>query len=425
MDFKKNLKAKEELCLRAEAVLAKEVKKGTFDELQKLHKAWREIGPADREHSDAIWERFSKATKEIHSKRHEFFEKLKENQEQVLEEKDVVCKEIEELVTKPAASHGAWQKTIKELNALRDKFKSFGPIHHPKNDAIWERFREANRVFNKAKNNFYKGLKKQQHENLNRKKELLARVEAIKDSDAWKDTAQELKKIQNDWKKIGYVPKVESDKIWNEFRNSCNHFFNRLTEFNNKLDEKFVEHFEQKQTLLKEVEAFENSEDGKADLGKLQAYIKQWRNIGRVPRKEKEIENKFNAVIDKKFDSLKMERGQSILIRFENKINSFLESADQFKIDREFEIIRKRIDEVKKEMLQLQNNISFFAHVDENNPMVKEVNKNINRHQEQIEMLKAKLSHGRQVIKNFGKSKEEEAAKPPKGENEKEAESED
>lgn len=417
MDFKKNLKAKEALCEQAEKMSEKDIQKGAFEELQKLHKAWKEIGPVDREHSDAVWERFSQATKAIHNKRHEFFEKLKLNQEEKLVEKDVVCKEIEEMVKKPVSTHGAWQKAIKELDSLRQKFKSFGPIHHPKNDEIWERFREANREFNRAKNNFYKGLKKQQSDNLNRKKELLAKVEAIKDSDNWKDTAAELKRIQVQWKKIGYVPKAESDKIWEEFRNACNHFFNRLTNYNNGLDEAFKENLVKKQAMLKEVEAFEISEDGKADMAKLQEMIKTWRSHGRVPRADKEIETTFSQIIDKKFESLKIEKNQGVLMRFENKLASFLDSNDKFKLDKEFDLVRRKIDEAKKEMMQLQNNISFFAHVDDSNPMVKEVNKNISRLEEQVESLKAKLSHGRQFVKNFNAAKEEPKAEEPNTEN--------
>lgn len=407
MDFKKNLKAKEALCEQAEKMSEKDIQKGAFEELQKLHKAWKEIGPVDREHSDAIWERFSEATKAIHNKRHEFFEKLKVNQEEKLVEKELVLKEIEELVKKPVSAHGAWQKAIKDLDALRQKFKSFGPIHHPKNDEIWERFREANREFNRAKNNFYKGLKKQQSANLNLKKELLAKVEEIKDSDNWKDTAAELKRIQVQWKKIGYVPKAESDKIWEEFRNACNHFFNRLTQYNNGLDEAFKDNLVKKQKMLKEVEAFKISEDGKADMAKLQEMIKTWRSHGRVPRAEKEIETTFSQVIDKKFEGLKIEKNQGILMRFENKLSSFLESNDKFKLDKEFDLVRRKIDEAKKEMMQLQNNISFFAHVDDSNPMVKEVNKNISRLEEQVESLKAKLTHGRQFVKNFNTAAEE------------------
>ncbi|MCT4624490.1 MAG: DUF349 domain-containing protein [Schleiferiaceae bacterium] len=321
LDFKKNLAAKEELCEKAEAMGKQEIKKGAFDELQKLHKAWREIGPVDREHSDAIWERFSNATKAIHQKRHEFFEELKVNQEEKLVEKEAVCQEIETMVQKPVKSHGAWQKAIKELDALREKFKSFGPIHHPKNDEIWERFREANRIFNRAKNNYYKELKKQQAENLNRKKALLEKVEAIKDSDNWRETASELKRIQQQWKKIGYVPKAESDKIWEAFRNACNHFFNRLTEHNNKQDEGFKENLTKKQEMLKDVEAFKASEDGKADMVKLQEMSKKWRSIGRVPRSDKDIEVKFSQIMDKNYEGLKLERNQGILLRFENKLS--------------------------------------------------------------------------------------------------------
>jgi len=159
--------------------------------------------------------------------------------------------------------------------------------------------------------------------------------------------------------------------------------------------------------MLKEVEAFEISEDGKADMAKLQEMIKTWRGLGRVPRADKEIETTFSHVIDKKFEGLKIEKSQGVLMRFENKLASILEANDKFRLDKEFDLVRRKIDEAKKEMMQLQNNISFFAHVDDSNPLVKEVNKNINRLNEQVETLKAKLTHGRQFVKNFNSAAEE------------------
>ena len=140
---------------------------------------------------------------------------------------------------------------------------------------------------------------------------------------------------------------------------------------------------------------------------KLQEMIKTLRSLGRVPRADKEIETTFSHVIDKKFEGLKIEKHQGVLMRFENKLASILEANDKFRLDKEFDAIRRKIDESKKEMMQLQNNISFFAHVDDSNPLVKEVNKNINRLNEQVESLKAKLAHGRQFVKNFNSAAEE------------------
>ncbi|MCH8554448.1 MAG: DUF349 domain-containing protein, partial [Schleiferiaceae bacterium] len=217
LDFKKNLEAKIAICEEAEAASAKPINEETFKLLQNLHKKWKEIGPVDRENREPIWQRFSEATKVVHDMRREHYEVVQREKEARLKQKEEFVAQLEALPIEGLKTHNQWQQAAKQREALGDAFRKVGRINLPGNDALWTRFREANREFNRTKNNYYKEIKKEQYQNLERKKALLERAKELKDSENWRETTAELKKIQADWKKIGFAPRTESEAVWQEF----------------------------------------------------------------------------------------------------------------------------------------------------------------------------------------------------------------
>lgn len=390
LDFKKNQAAKEELIAEAEKLSGQSVSPEMFTTLQRLHKQWKEIGPVERDIRDAMWDKFSEATKVIHDKRHAYYENLKTSREQRLAEKASFVEKMEAIDFSQFKSHRDWQKAIEMMNELRDAFKKLGRIHLPGNDELWERYSEVNRAFNRTKNNFYKDLKREQRENLDKKKALLDRANEIKDSDDWKNASNELKALQRKWKTIGFAPRAESDKVWNEFRAACNHFFERLKNKNTERDAAFVGNYTTKAELLKKVEAFDptQSENG---VEALKAFIEEWKNVGPVPRDKRDIEGEFNSTLDKHFTALRIDKKESAMIRFENRLHHLAQDGDQRTIDKEYDQLRRKIEDAKKELNTLENNMGFFANTDPKNPLLREAQRNIERHKEQIELLKDKL----------------------------------
>ena len=135
---------------------------------------------------------------------------------------------IKALTTEPPTKHGGWQKSSKALEGLRAEFKKIGFVKSKENSVVWEEYKTAQREFNRLKNAFYKEEKKAQRVNFEKKRALIELAESVKDSDDFAETAKILKKAQQDWKKSGYVPKKEGDKLWEAFRSACNHFFDRM-----------------------------------------------------------------------------------------------------------------------------------------------------------------------------------------------------
>lgn len=393
LDFKHNLDAKLKIISRAEELAQEEDVHKAFRELQMLHKMWKEdYGPVAKEYREEIWDKFSEATRVIHDKRQDQLVELEKEFQDNYDKKAALIESILKISEETPSSHKGWQNSIKEVQNLRDQFFEIGRVPRANNKEIWKSFKDATRSFNQAKNSFYKNQKKSQRENLEKKLELIRIAEENKESDDFDVVTPLMKKIQEDWKHIGHVPRKESEKIWKKFKKACNFYFDRVHAERNEANKEEVANYEAKKALLEKLPTLEFSGDHKADVKAIKEQITAWKQIGRVPYNKRNIEQKFNKALDGLFGKLDIGRKEKELIKFDNKLNTLVNREDERKLQNEHFFISKKIEETKDEIRQLENNLGFFHHVDENNPLVKEVHKNIARHKEQLEVWKAKLS---------------------------------
>ena len=391
-DFKENLDKKLKLIEQAEELTNEPDINRAFKELQMLHKIWKEeVGPVSKEYREEIWEKFSAATRKIHDARQDYFKNIDKVHEQNLEKKQDVISKIEEVVAKPATNHKDWQKQMKTVNALREDFFKIGKVPRKDNEPTWKAFKKATREFNRGKNGFYKDQKKEQYTNLEKKMELVKIAEDNQDNEDIQATIALMKKVQADWKKIGHVPRKDSDKIWKRFKKACNHFFDKLHAEKKEILEEEKTNLEEKNALLEKVKTLKLSGKPEEDLQTIKAVIKEWKDTGRVPHSKKNIEKEFNQVLDGLFKKLDLSRKESELIKYDNRVAAIADEDGDQALNKERFFITKKIDEVKAEINQLENNLGFFQHVAEDNPLVKEVHKNIAEHKKTLEIWKAKL----------------------------------
>ena len=393
LDFKHNLDKKLKIIERAEELAQDDNILHAFRELQELHKMWKEeLGPVARENREEIWERFKTSTKIINDKRQKYYQEIDKIYEINLDKKLEIISKIEALNTDEVNSHNIWQKKIKEIESLRDEFFNAGKVPSKVNEETWAKFKDAVRTFNKKKNNFYKGLKKEQYKNLQKKLELIKIAEDNKDNEDIETTTALMKKIQNDWKKIGHVPRKDSDKIWKQFKTACNHFFDKIHATRNAANKVEIEAYSKKNALLDSMKNLTLSGDKEKDLVLVKNVISEWKEIGRVPNDKRYIEGKFNKNLDELFSKLKMDKNEVELIKFENKLEVLSNEEDNQNLDNERFFIRKKIDEIKGQINQLENNLQFFTNVNDDNPLVKEVHNNIKNHKDSLKLWKTKLS---------------------------------
>lgn len=393
LDFKHNLEEKTKLAEKAEELAEDKDVNHSFKELQILHRMWKEdIGPVAREMREDIWNRFSEATKKIHNKRHEFLSQLEEKFDKNVDLKLSLIDKIKAINISNITSHKLWQEKISTLEELREEFFAIGRVPKAKSEEVWQLFKEATKKFNREKNIFYKSLKENQTDNLTKKLALVEQAESLKDSDDWDAVSEVLKKIQSDWKKIGHVPRKDSDKIWKRFKDACNHFFDRLHHKMDDANKGQEEVFTKKKDLLEQFKDQVNQEDI-LTLDLVNSYVNDWKSLGAVPVKMRHIDSKFNKVLDVAYKKLNIDKDEVNLLKFKNVIDIYVGQNDVRKLDNEQLFVRRKVDEITKEIKQLENNISFFSNATRDNPLVKNVYDTIDRHNKDLEFWQNKLSY--------------------------------
>ncbi|MBO6588815.1 MAG: DUF349 domain-containing protein [Muricauda sp.] len=409
LDFKHNLEEKQKLVERAEALADEPDLNKAFRELQTLHKIWKEdIGPVAKEHREEIWEKFSNATKAMHQRRQEHFQELEKVYEKNLEKKQEIIAGIAKIAENVADNHRGIQQQIKEVEALRESFFKAGKVPQKVNEETWGQFKETVRKFNRTKNAFYKNQKKEQQQNLEKKRELLQLAVSLKDSDDWAEVTPQMKRIQRDWKKIGHVPRKYSDKIWKEFKDACNHYFDRLHAERNDAHNEEFENFKKKSECLDRLKAFQLSGDKKKDIEDIKAFLSEWKQYGRIPYNKKHINGKFNKIVDALFKKLGIAKEQSELLKYGNKVQELAKTEDNYAIGNERIFVKRKIDEVKSEIRQLENNLQFFSNDSEDNPLVKEVVQKLNKQKEALQTWKEKMKNLNILEHKLNKESEEE-----------------
>ena len=401
LDFKHNLDQKLKIISRVEALVLEVDINKAFRELQDLHKIWKEdIGPVSRDHREEIWNRFSELTKQMHDKRELLFEAQRGTEKENLDRKKEIIVQIEVLATEKVNAHGQWKSQIDKVEALRTAFFAAGKVPSEVNESTWNEFKTAVRNFNTFKNSFYKDIKKEQQDNLNKKMELVARAKALQSSEDFATTTPLMKQIQEEWKLVGHVPRKYSDSIWAEFKTACNHYFEVLKAQKNEANSEEVESFEKKRAYLEQLREFQLIGEHKADLDAIKLHIENWKGLGKVPFARRHIEGKFNKILDALFEKLSLSKKETEMVRFSNRVGNLSDSNDSRKLENEKIFIMRKIDEVQNEIFQLENNIQFFANTrnaKKENSIVLEVRKNIAIHKETLDVWKEKLKQIRSI----------------------------
>ena len=393
LDMKKNLDSKIELCEKAEELLDEKSITKAFKALQKLHEDWKEVGPVPQDKKDEIWERFKAATDKINQIRREHYSKIEEEQTSNLETKKALCDKAQELIAEDYQSVNAWQKKSTELAEIFGIWKTVGPASKKDNEEIWQRFRGTMDTFFAKKKAFFAGLKDRQTENLERKTQLCIEAEALMDSSEWKTVTEQMKKLQEEWKTIGPVPKRHTDKIWKRFRAACDTFFNRKNEhFSGRRTEEDA-NLAAKKALIEEIKAFQLTPSRNENMEAIKAFQKRWIEIGYVPMKHKDAINKeYRELIDGLFDMMRKNQNEASTNEFREMMEGWKDdpSAND-KVRRERLTLQNRIQKLRDEIAAMENNIGFFSNSKNSELMRAEYEKKINKAKEDLKVLEAKL----------------------------------
>ncbi len=394
LDLRRNMDEKAKLCLKAEELAVADADAlSTFRDLQKLHEAWREIGPVPRDTKQDLWERFKVATTVINKRYQQFFEQERSTQKEQLQKKIELCELAEQHCTFTSDNPREWNDVTEKVIALQEAWKvsGFGP--RKENAKVWERFRAANDAFFQNKRNFWNKSKDQLNKNLSLKLEICEQAEKLKDAEDWKATTDKLIALQKKWKEVGPVPRKQSELIWKRFRTACDEFFNRKTTHFSGVTGDQDENYKAKKALIAEIEAFKPTGDAKVDIDILKKFQDRWSAIGFVPfRKKEELQARYHSLIDAYFDQLKLDDQDMGLFKFQSKIENLASQQRGWsKINMERDRLSQHLKQLESDINTLGNNVGFFGSSKGAQSLIQGVNAQIEKIKVQIDFLKAKL----------------------------------
>lgn len=388
-DFKKNLEQKTKLCEAAEKLATEDDVVSAFHQLQNLHQEFRNIGPVAKELRESIWARFKAASTAINRRHQQHFEELKEKEQNNLDQKTVICEIAEAMEYDTFKTFADWEDKTKEILALQAKWKTIGYAPQKMNVKIFERFRAACDEFFKRKAAFYKDIKNSMAENLEKKKALCEKAEALKDSTDWKATAEILTKLQKEWKTIGPVSKKHSDAVWKRFIGACDHFFAQKNKANSSQRSIESDNMAKKENIisqLHEIEKAGNEDESVAD--KIRGLIKEWNGIGHVPFKEKDrLYNDFHSTVDRLFAKLNITASEKKLSSFKSNLSS----GNNLYRDRE-KLVRT-YEGLKNDIQTYENNLGFLTSASKKgNSLVQDIQRKIERLKGDMELVTKKIA---------------------------------
>ncbi|HRS54229.1 MAG TPA: DUF349 domain-containing protein [Bacteroidales bacterium] len=393
LDLRKNLERKIELCEKVEALLLEKSINKSFKLLQQYHEEWKGIGPVPSDRKDEIWERFKIATEKINERRRDYYIQFNEQQQKNYEAKRAICEKVEEILSSELNTFENYKQKTNEINEMMNLWKTIGSAPKKKNDEIWQRFKTLVNTFFENKKEFLDNLKDKQTENYNQKLQICVQAEALKNSTDWKKTTQEFIHLQNEWKKIGPIPKKQADKLWRRFRSACDEFFNNKAKYFANIENIENENLKLKQELIKKIEDYQFSENKNENLEALKNFQRQWLEIGRVPIKYKnEIQEAFRNAINKQFDKLKVNSVEASTIEFKTKIEQLKNKPGSERVlSQEKNTLQSKLIRLKNDISLWENNLGFLVNSKNADLLKEEFYKKIEKAKQEVLILEAKI----------------------------------
>ncbi|WP_258104471.1 DUF349 domain-containing protein [Marinoscillum sp. MHG1-6] len=397
LDRKKNLEGKLELCEKAEALDELENIKEAIHQLNELHEEFKHIGPIPREEQDAVWDRFKAASDKIYSKRKDFFDHVKEELSHNAKEKYALGDEAEKFASFNSDRIGDWNKKTKQILELQKKWDKIGGLPRDRAKEINRHFWSNFKKFFSNKSDFFKKLESEREVNLEKKLELVKQAEVLKDSTDWNQTANELKKLQQDWRKIGPVPEKRRNDVYEKFKTACDAFFDRKRSQSSGEAQEYELNLKKKNEICAMLEAYLNSDE--IELNQVYDLIDRYAEIGFVPRNAiEDIHHRFDEVMERLLNMEELSDNQRNELELKIQVNKLKNSPHSTqKINRKEGSIKKKISDLESEISTWKTNMEFFADSETADQLKEELMGKVDEAEKEIEDLRRQLQVFKQL----------------------------
>lgn len=392
LDFKKNLEAKRQLIESAKKLADAPDPVAAFRSLQGLHDEWRNLGPVAKDIRESLWEEFKEASTVVNKRHQEYFEKRKADEQANEEAKTALCEEVEAIDLTKINSFNAWGEATDKVIALQKKWREYGFASKKANTALYARFRKDCDAFFEAKTAYFQKVRDELSANLEKKTSLCEKAEALKGTDDIRQATAEIVKLQAEWKKIGSVPRKQSDAIWQRFTQACNYFFDERKKQNKERRHEENENLEKKRAIIAKLNELPKDGDRSEVIGKVKELQAEWNEIGFVPFKLKDkVFAEYREVCDALYGAYNSRESRARMDNFHARVNSL--KGDGQKIDRERDRLARALDSRRNELQTIENNMGFFSvKSSQGNSMMKEMERKISRLKDDIKEIEQKIA---------------------------------
>lgn len=391
-DLKKNTALKQALIADMEAVSRVDSVREAELLVKQYQEQWHQIGPVMKEEWESIRDRFWGATRVVYERIQEHYKARKAEQDTNLQAKKDMVNRVLELVEQAKQAAGKeWQDLTNKVLEAQNAWKSIGYASRKDNERIWKEFREACNLFFNAKRDHFTQIKEQYKAGLEAKKSLVDEALKLKDSTEWKQAADKLKALQQQWKESAFAGPRDDHKLWMKFREACDGFFAKRKEHFAEKDAAQDVNKKQKDDLLAEIEAYQHTGNKGQDLEALRHFSQRWMAIGRVhPAQHQLLWDKYKALLDKHYNQLDVAQTERRQMQFKEHVSTMKGSEDgKYELDRESRLLKRKIEEKVAELQQMERNMGMFNFKSAaGEAMRKEMEKNVDRMKKDVERMK-------------------------------------
>ena len=390
IDFKKNLKLKTKICEKAESLILENSLNKMHESLQLLHEEWKNIGPVKKEDREILWQRFQEASKKINKKRNDHYTELKRKDQEKIKLKKEICGKIEAISNKTFKNNTEFNTALNKFNELVEKWKSLGGVNKKDNKHCWKDFREVQNLFYKQKNEFFKKRKENNKKSIQLKSELCNEAKNLENDTNWESSTKKIIKLQDKWKKAGHTFGKASDKLWKEFKSSCDKFFNAKKKEQEKINLEANKKKVSKEKIIKKILDFKLEDNTDKNIEFIHSCVSNWKKIGEIKNSYK-LEKNFKEVcfdLIRKINISQKEKEKLKQDTYINLIKDNLNEVKKYKLD-----IKQKITEKKKEIDQYETNKSFFVANKNNNSIKNQIDNKIKKLITETEQLEKELKH--------------------------------
>jgi hypothetical protein len=390
-DLKVNQKSKEALIEEAKTLASIESINDLEMMVKKLQREFVNIGPSPKETYKETGDTFFGILREAQLRIQAHYDAIQQEADANLAIKQALIVKTKEILAMDFTQPNAWNKWTDEIIKLQEEWKNVGWTRKKDNEETWLEFRGLCDAFFAKRNAYFEERKSVQKENHKKKEEIIAKAKSIQESNEWKKTTEELKKLQEQWRGVGNAEPKDENKLWQRFRAACDHFFNRKKEHFDGMSGQQEENLRLKLALLEEAEGYALTGNKGADLGFLKNLSDRWKGIGHVPKENvTEVSKRYNDALDKLYGGVNANRQEKNITQYKSRVENLKSQGSGSVIKRERSLLQDKIDRLNIQIKQYENNMGIFTGKGAE-ALRKEIEKKIKSCQTEIMDIKDKM----------------------------------